>query len=90
MENEKGKIEINKLGFCLIHVHYIIIPCGFTNLLRVYRVGNFFLKTNKMIVMGVKHVITFPKFFTYYEQDMVKSIIFFDYYNIYHGWSKKW
>jgi hypothetical protein len=26
--------------------------------------------------MGVEHVIAFPNLFTYYEQDMAKSIIF--------------
>jgi hypothetical protein len=41
MEDEKGKVEINELdlGFCLIHVLYIILPCGFTKLLGVYKVG---------------------------------------------------
>ncbi len=44
-----------------------------------------------MIVMGVEHVITFLNLFTYYEQDMAKSIILFDYYNNeYQGWSEKW
>jgi hypothetical protein len=32
-----------------------------------------------MIVMGVEHVKKFPNLFIYYEQDMAKSIIFFDY-----------
>ncbi len=37
--------------------------------------------------MGVEHVIVFPNFFTYYEQDTAKSIIFFNYYNNeYQGW----
>ncbi len=41
--------------------------------------------------MGVEHVISFPNLFTYYEQDMVKSIIFFDYYNnVYQGWHERW
>ncbi len=31
-----------------------------------------------MIVMGAEHVMAFPNLFTYYEQDMAKSIIFFD------------
>ncbi len=31
-----------------------------------------------MTIMGVEHVIGFPNLFTYYEQNMVKSIIFFD------------
>jgi hypothetical protein len=30
-----------------------------------------------MIIIGVNHVITFPNFFTYYEQDMVKSIFLY-------------
>jgi hypothetical protein len=44
-----------------------------------------------MIVMGVEQVIAFPNLFTYYEQDMAKFIIFFDYYNnVYQGWHEKW
>jgi hypothetical protein len=85
MENEEGKVEVDKLdlGFCVIHVLYIILPCGFTKLLKVYKVNKEKNRANKMIVMGVKHVIVFPNLFIYYEQDMAKSIIFFDYYNIY-------
>jgi hypothetical protein len=83
MEDEEGKVEIDELylGFCLIHVFYIILPCGFIELLGVYKVKKKENITNKMIVMGAKHVITFPNLFTYYEQDMAKSIITFDYYN---------
>jgi hypothetical protein len=41
--------------------------------------------------MGAEHVIVFTNLFTYYEQDMVKSIIFFDYYNnVYQGRSMRW
>jgi len=90
MENEEGKVEIDELdlGFFLIHVLYIILPYGFTELLGVYRVNK---EANKMTIMGVDHVIAFPKFFNYYEQDMVRSIIFFDYYNIvYQGWFERW
>jgi len=65
----------------VIHVLYIILPCGFTKKLGVYKVDKKKKKTNKMIVMGVEHVIAFPNFFTYYELNMAKSIIFFDYYN---------
>jgi len=85
MENEEGKVEVDELdlGFCLIHVLYIILPCGFTKLSKVYKVDKEENRANKMIVMGVKHVIAFPNLFIYYEQDMAKSIIFFDYYNIY-------
>ncbi len=41
--------------------------------------------------MGVEHVIAFLKIFTYYEQNMVKSIIFLYYYNnVYQGWHERW
>jgi hypothetical protein len=41
--------------------------------------------------MGAKHVIAFLDLFTNYEQDMAKSIIFFDYYNnVYQGWHERW
>jgi hypothetical protein len=44
-----------------------------------------------MNVMGVNRVIAFPNLFTYYEQNMAKSIIFFNYYNnVYQGWHEKW
>jgi hypothetical protein len=41
MEDEEGKVEVDELdlGFYLIHVLYIILPCGFTKLLGVYKVG---------------------------------------------------
>jgi hypothetical protein len=68
MENEEGKVEVElDLGFCLIHLLYIILPCGFTKLLGVYRVGKEENISNKMTVMGAEHVITFLNLFTYYE-----------------------
>jgi len=79
------------LGFCLIHVFYKILPCGFKKLLGVYKVGKLKNKTNKMTIMDVEHVIAFSNLFTYYEQDTTKSIIFFDYYNnVYQRWHEKW
>jgi hypothetical protein len=41
MEDEEGKVEVDELylGFFLIHVLYIILPCGFTELLRIYKAG---------------------------------------------------
>jgi hypothetical protein len=41
MEDEEGKVELDELylGFYLIHVLYIILPCGFIELLGVYKVG---------------------------------------------------
>jgi len=68
MEDEEGKVEVElNLGFCLIHLLYILLPCGFTKLLGVYRVGREENISNKMIIMGVEHVMTFPNLFTYYE-----------------------
>ncbi len=93
MENGEGKVEMNELNlrFFLVHLFYIILPYGFTELIGVYRVSKEKNRANKMIVMGAEHVITFPNLFTYYEQDMAKFIIFFDYYNnIYQGWSERW
>jgi hypothetical protein len=45
-------------------------------LLGFYRVDKKENRANKMIIMDVEHVIAFPNLFTYYEQDMAKSIIF--------------
>jgi hypothetical protein len=83
MEDEKRKVEVDELdlGLCLIHVLCINLPCGFIKLLGVYKVGQKENRLNKMTIMGAKHVNDFPNLFTYYEQDMVKSIIFFEYYN---------
>jgi hypothetical protein len=66
MEDEEGKVEVDELylGFCIIHVLYIILPCEFTKLLGVYKVGKEKNRTNKLIVMGVEHVIAFPNLFT--------------------------
>jgi hypothetical protein len=44
-----------------------------------------------MTILGVELVITYSNLFTYYEQDMAKSIIFLDYYNnFYQGWYENW
>jgi hypothetical protein len=34
---------------------------------------------NKMTILGAKQVLVFPNLFTYYEQDMAKSMILLDY-----------
>jgi hypothetical protein len=61
MENEEGKVEVDELdlGLCLIHVFYIILPCGFIELLGVYRVRKEENRSNKMTIMSVEHVIVF-------------------------------
>jgi hypothetical protein len=52
MEDEEGKVEVDELdlGSCLIHVFYIILPCGFTKLLGVYKMGKKENRSNKMLL----------------------------------------
>jgi hypothetical protein len=92
MEIEKGKVGIDEidLGFCLIHVLYKVLPCGYTYLMGVHRIERKHSRMNKMIVLGVKKVLVFPNLFTYYEQNMEKSMILLDYYNnVYEGHYEK-
>jgi hypothetical protein len=93
MEIEKGKVEIDEIdfGFCLIHVFYRVLPCGYTNLIGAYIIERKHNRVNKMTILGVKQVLVFPNLFTYYEQNMAKSMIFLDYYNnFYEGHHEKW
>jgi len=94
MEDEEGKVEVHELNmwFYLIHALYITLPCGFIkNCWEYIKLEKKKNRSNKMIVMGVEHVIIFHNLFAYYEQDMAKSIIFFDYYNnVYQGWHERW
>ncbi len=91
MEIEERKVDID-LGFCLIHVLYKILPCGYTNLMGVYKIERKHSKMNKMIILGAKQMLVFPDLFTYYEEDMAKSMILLDYYNnnVYEGHYEKW
>jgi hypothetical protein len=36
---EQGKVEVDEidLGFCLIHVLIVFLPCEFSDVLKVYR-----------------------------------------------------
>jgi hypothetical protein len=45
MEIEERKVEINEidLGFCLIHVLYTILPCGYTDLMGVYIIERIYI-----------------------------------------------
>jgi hypothetical protein len=93
MEIEEGKVEINEidLGFCLTHVLYMVLPCGYTNLMGVYRIEKKHSGMNKMTILGAKQVLAFPNLFTYYEQDMAKSMLFLDHYNnVYERHYDKW
>jgi len=93
MEIEEEKVEIDEidLGFCLIHAFYRVLPYGYIDLMGFYRIERKHSKVNKMIVLGAKQVLVFPNLFTYYEQDMAKSVILLDYYNnVYEGHYEKW
>ncbi len=79
------------LVFCLIHVLYRVLPCGYTNLMGAYRIERKHNRVNKMTILGVEQVLIFPNLFTYYEQDMEKFVMFLDYYNnVYEGHYEKW
>jgi hypothetical protein len=69
MEIEEGKVEIDEidLGFCLIHVLYRVLPCGYTYLMGAYRIERKHSRVNKMIVLGAKQVLIFPNLLTYYK-----------------------
>jgi hypothetical protein len=55
MEVEEGKVEINEidLGFCLIHVLYMVLPCGYIDLVGAYRIERKHSIVNQMIVLGL-------------------------------------
>jgi hypothetical protein len=54
LEFEEGKMEIDEidLGFCLIHVLYRVLTCGYIDLKGVYRIEKKHSRVNKMIVLG--------------------------------------
>jgi hypothetical protein len=62
-------VEIDEidLGFCLIHVLYMVLLCGYTNLMGLYKIEIKHSGMNKIIILGPKQVLTFPNLFTYYE-----------------------
>jgi hypothetical protein len=68
MEIEKGKVEIDEidLGFCLIRVFYRVLPCGYTDLMGVYRIEKDHSKMNKRLFWGLK-ILVFPILLFYYE-----------------------
>jgi hypothetical protein len=69
----------------------MVLPCGYTYLMGVYKIEKKHSKVNKMIVLGAKQVLVFSNLFTYYEQDITKSMIILDYYNKgYEGHYEKW
>jgi hypothetical protein len=89
MEREEERVEVDEieLGFCLLHILFKVSPCGYAKVMGAYKVEKRDEKFKKMIALGVKLVITYSNLFIYYEQDMAKFVIFFDYCNnVYQGW----
>jgi hypothetical protein len=65
----------------------MFLPCRFIDVLKVYKLQKQDNQITKMIKLGVKYVVAYPNLFTQHEQDMVKFVIFLDYYhNVYEGW----
>jgi hypothetical protein len=60
---KKGKVEIDEidLEFCLIHVFYKVLPCGYTYLMGVYKIERKHNRVNKMIILGLNKFF-FSKF----------------------------
>jgi hypothetical protein len=90
---KEGKVEIDEidLGFCLIDVFYMVLPYGYIDLMGAYKIERKHNGMNKMIVLGAKQVLVFKNLFTYYEQDMAKSVLLLNYYNnVYEGHYEKW
>jgi len=86
-------VEINEidLGFCLTHVLYMVLPCAYTNLMGAYRIEKKHSGVNKTTILGAKQILAFLNLFTYYEQDMAKSMLRLDHYNnMYEGHYEKW
>ncbi len=76
IEMEEGKpVDLDELGlgFCLIHVFYVVLPCGFTNMLGVYIIELKGSIMNKMTIMNVEQVVVYSNLFTYYEQTIINN-----------------
>jgi len=57
----------------VIHVLYRVLPCGYTNLMGVYRTERKHSKVNKMIALEAKQILVFPNLFTSFEQNMADT-----------------
>jgi hypothetical protein len=70
MEIEKKKVEINEndLGFCLIHVLYMVLPCGYIDLMGVYIIEIKYNGVDNMTILGGKQIFFFPNLFIYYDK----------------------
>jgi hypothetical protein len=71
-------------------IHYFL-PCKFLDVLGVYKIEKEDNQISQMIGLGAEYVVAYPNLFNHYEQDMVKFIIFLDYYhNVYERWYEHW
>ncbi len=72
---EVKPVEVDELGlgFGLIDVFYVVLPCGFTNMLGVYIIELKGSLMNKMTIMNVEQVVAYSNLFTYYEQNIVNN-----------------
>jgi hypothetical protein len=68
---------------------FIVLPCGYTNLMGACKIERKHNKVNKIIILGAKQMLFFPNLFTYYEHDMAKLVILLDYYNNVYGHYEK-
>jgi hypothetical protein len=74
-----------------LHILIIVFPCGFKDFYGIYRLRKEGVTRLKMIVKKEKYIIMYSDFFNYYEQDMEKSKLVVNYYNIvYQGWHEQW
>jgi hypothetical protein len=93
MEREEERVELDEinLGFCLLHILFKVSPCGYIELMGAYKVEKRNEKIQKMIILRVELVVTYSNLFIYYEQNMEKFVIFFNYYNnVYQRWYENW
>jgi hypothetical protein len=93
MEREEEKVELDEinLGFFLLHILFKVSPCGYIELMGTYNMEKRNEKIQKMIIFRVELVVTYSNLFIYYEQDMAKFVIFFNYYNnVYQRWYENW
>jgi hypothetical protein len=59
----------------------MVLPCEYIDLMGVYGIERKYSGVKKMTVLGAKQILALFNLFTYYEQDMAKSMICLDYYH---------
>ncbi len=55
------------LGFCLIHVLIVVLPCGFLDVLKVYILQKQDHQITKMIELGVEYMVAYSNLFIQFE-----------------------